>query len=194
MNYCDIVFFRHGQTDWNKQDLFQGSSNIPLNEEGKNQARSLITKLVDVNFTCIFTSPLARAYETAKYISGAKNIPLIAIQQFQEINFGDAEGLSLETVETRFPDILSTIDDVDHSLRDHCLFPNGETRDQGRERFQEALRNIINLKQYPAFAVCSHGEILNSFIKEAVSQEVKFKNTTILYLRYDYKTRTFSLL
>ena len=72
-----IYIMRHGQTDWNKAGRLQGRSDTDLNEHGKQLARLTGEALKGLPFSCIFTSPLKRARETALLAVGerAENIP-----------------------------------------------------------------------------------------------------------------------
>ena len=65
-----IYIVRHGQTDWNKIGKNQGQTDIPLNEVGISQAYEVKEKLKDIKFDIVFSSPLKRAFETAKIIAG----------------------------------------------------------------------------------------------------------------------------
>ena len=67
-----IYTVRHGQTEWNKKGLYQGKTDVPLNEEGKKQAMLVKEKLKDKKIDLIISSPLKRAKETAEIISDGK--------------------------------------------------------------------------------------------------------------------------
>src|SRR5436190_15534945 len=56
---------RHGETDWNREDRFQGHSDPPLNDRGRSQARALAQALGGLEAAALYSSPLARAHETA---------------------------------------------------------------------------------------------------------------------------------
>lgn len=64
-----MLYVRHGQTDYNSSNLWMGSIDSPLNEEGRIQAENLATELSDVFIDKIYSSPLIRAYETARFIA-----------------------------------------------------------------------------------------------------------------------------
>lgn len=89
-----LVFIRHGETDFNKQGLWMGCTDIELNATGLTQAadaaKELATKKIDV----IYTSPLKRAYKTAKVIAAQQSIPptIIILDDFKERGFGILEG------------------------------------------------------------------------------------------------------
>ena len=97
-----ICIIRHGQTDWNKSTLIQGTVNNRLNENGRDQAHAIgkYLKENDTNWDVIIASPLARAYETASIIRDHLDtgIELIADEDFVEREFGEAEGKKIEPV------------------------------------------------------------------------------------------------
>ena len=64
-----IYVVRHGQTDWNLEGRFQGRTDIPLNEKGKEQAKKTKEKLDGIKFDKVFSSSLRRAFETAQIIT-----------------------------------------------------------------------------------------------------------------------------
>ena len=65
-----LVVVRHGQTDWNKAGRMQGSSDIPLNDRGREQAHEAGRALAEQNefWNYLGASPLSRAQETARII------------------------------------------------------------------------------------------------------------------------------
>ena len=71
-----FAFIRHGQTDWNRDDRLQGSSDIPLNETGREQAHEAAGLLRDGGWEVIVSSPLMRARDTAQIIADDLNIEL----------------------------------------------------------------------------------------------------------------------
>lgn len=66
-----IYAVRHGQTDWNKEGRLQGRKGLELNEEGVRQAEALREQLGAVAFDCVYSSPQARALQTAAIATGA---------------------------------------------------------------------------------------------------------------------------
>lgn len=67
-----LYVIRHGETKWNKMGIYQGDTDISLNEEGKNQALIVKEKIKDKKIDLIISSPLKRALETAEIISDSK--------------------------------------------------------------------------------------------------------------------------
>ena len=68
-NYSMIYFARHGQTDADKQNRFNGGIDLDLNEIGISQAQKQAEKLSDIKFDYVFCSPKKRAVQTCEIIS-----------------------------------------------------------------------------------------------------------------------------
>lgn len=85
-------FLRHGETDWNKNNLTQGTTNVPLNDAGLKQAHDAADLLVGRGITDIACSPLDRAHHTARVVADRLGIPLTVHADLREANFGVHEG------------------------------------------------------------------------------------------------------
>ena len=88
----NIYLVRHGQTDWNKNNLMQGQTDVELNETGESQAIQTAQKLKDFQFSLIYSSPLKRTIRTANIIKGNSNLDIILDERLKERSFGDFEG------------------------------------------------------------------------------------------------------
>lgn len=89
----NLIFLRHGQTDWNVEHRLQGSTDVPLNAVGIAEARAAGKILSRFSFDAVYCSPLMRARQTLEYACpGAK--PVID-ERIQEWNFGPLEGQCL---------------------------------------------------------------------------------------------------
>jgi uncharacterized phosphatase len=64
-----IVLVRHGETDWNRDGRIQGSTDIPMNDRGRRQARATAERLASTRWDAVVTSPLSRSAETAAIIA-----------------------------------------------------------------------------------------------------------------------------
>jgi len=73
-----IYVARHGQTEWNAVGRMQGSADIPLNENGRRQARQLADRLAGVPFDAIYSSTLQRSAQTAEAFRGRAPIQALA--------------------------------------------------------------------------------------------------------------------
>lgn len=89
-----IYSTRHGETDYNKNELILGITDIPLNEKGQNQAYELAEKisLLDIDF--IISSPMIRAYSTAQQVAEKCGLEIITDDRLREWDYGLYEGKS----------------------------------------------------------------------------------------------------
>ena len=87
-----IYVFRHGQTDYNVARRVMGQMDIPLNDVGRVQATELANKLAPVKIGAIYSSPLARAMETAQAVADKIGAPIITDKRLMERNNGKLQG------------------------------------------------------------------------------------------------------
>jgi len=100
-----FAFIRHGQTDWNRDDRLQGSSDIPLNDTGREQAHEAATLLRDGDWQVVVSSPLLRARETAQIIADDLGIDLgPSYPELIERDYGVLEGESSSEIVAKYPD------------------------------------------------------------------------------------------
>ncbi len=148
MNKLFIV--RHGQTDWNKLGLLQGTMDIDINEEGIKEAKDLAQKINLKEIDICFSSPLKRAMKTAEILVQGK-VPIISDDLLLERHFGDLEGekVTLEMIKRQWDYELNDQTYHIESARD-CL--------NRAHKFLEKIK-----KEYPnkTILIVSHG----SFIK-----------------------------
>ena len=99
-----FAFIRHGQTDWNRDDRLQGSSDIPLNDAGRAQAHEAADLLRGQGWQVIVSSPLVRARETAQIIADDLGIELgMSYPELVERDYGVHEGDSSSDMVVRHP-------------------------------------------------------------------------------------------
>ncbi|WP_083677383.1 histidine phosphatase family protein [Paenibacillus amylolyticus] len=97
-----IGLIRHGVTEWNNLSKAQGISDIPLNEEGVEQATALAKRLSSEESDVIFSSNLTRARQTAEIIQQCLGVPVFNDERIRKINCGLIEGTTEEERITRW--------------------------------------------------------------------------------------------
>lgn len=109
----DIYIIRHGQTDANLRHELQGRRNIPLNQQGREQAKRIRTYFEEqaIAFDAIYSSPLGRAVETAKIVSGGSIMP-VCDDRLLEMDYGPYEGMDLSAPT---PEIVTFFSDLVHN-------------------------------------------------------------------------------
>jgi broad specificity phosphatase PhoE len=99
-----ILLARHGETDWNRDNRFQGHADPPLNEVGRAQAAELAKALAHEPLAAVYTSPLRRAFETAAIAAAPHHLEPVPVEALREVDVGSWEGLTRAEVEHHFPD------------------------------------------------------------------------------------------
>ncbi|MEN9203858.1 MAG: histidine phosphatase family protein [Thermostichus sp. DG_1_5_bins_95] len=135
-----ILLVRHGETQWNREQRFQGQRDIPLNATGMEQAAKVAEFLADQPLQLAFSSPLKRPWATADAIcSSHGNLILQPVPALQEISHGDWEGKLQSEIEAEYPG------ELERWQRDpaHVQMPNGENLHQVWERTRLAWQEIL---------------------------------------------------
>ena len=93
-----LYVVRHGKTEWNLEHRCQGVSDIPLVDEGRESAKELVPLVSGLDIDIVFSSPLSRAYETAKLITN-NSIPINIDDRLTERDWGMNEGMKIDEVD-----------------------------------------------------------------------------------------------
>ena len=149
-----ILLIRHGETDWNRIHRFQGRSDLPLNEKGREQAHALALELKDQSLTAIYSSPLARAMETAHLIKVFHpSVPLYQEAGLVEMDLGEFEGMEAGRWVQEHADFLEAWRETPGSVR----MPGGESLVEVQTRAIRTLQRIAKLHPMEStLLLCSH--------------------------------------
>jgi probable phosphoglycerate mutase len=138
-----LYLIRHGQTEWSLSGQHTGRTDLPLTEQGEQDARDLATRIRAVRFSCVFTSPRQRARRTCELVgldAVAQREPDLA-----EWDYGDYEGQRSEDIRKERPDW--------NLFRDGC--PRGESPLQVSERADRVIARLRAVEGNTA--IFSHG-------------------------------------
>jgi len=139
-----ILLIRHGETEWNKIHRFQGRSDVPLNQEGRDQARALAESLKDEPLMAIHSSPLIRAMETASLIKAFHpSIPLLEEEGLMEMDLGEFDGMEAQQWAEKYPDFRKAWHEAPSSVK----MPGGESFLEVQSRAIDTLERITQI--YP---------------------------------------------
>jgi broad specificity phosphatase PhoE len=169
-----IFLFRHGETDFNKEQRFQGHLDIPLNEAGREQARALISPLRRLGVNRLLSSDLSRAVETASIVAKKLQIPVVTNPALREAHLGEAQGLTIEEIETQFGKSLVEkwrspyVSDADVS------YPGGETGQEVLNRVTEALKKFMKESGETRVGVATHGGVIRRVVRFLLEDERYF--------------------
>ena len=155
-----IYLIRHGECKGNREGLFRGRYDFPLNEAGREQAKWLAEELKDVKFDAIFSSPLKRAWETAETLCKDRGIAPIAEQGFNNICLGSWEGKPKTQIAERFPKEFRLWRTEPEKLK----MEGAETLEKGKARAVKALARITKERMGEGFAVVTHRAVIKPLI------------------------------
>jgi len=99
-----LFLVRHGETDYNRSNRYQGHSNTALNRTGLRQAKRLQRRLLDEKIDKIYASSLMRAMDTARIIADGRGIEVAASENLVEIGFGRFEGMTYDEIIKEYPE------------------------------------------------------------------------------------------
>ncbi len=139
-----LYLIRHGETEWSIDRRHTGRTDIPLTQNGDDEARVLGKHLRDIRFAHVLTSPLKRAQQTCEFV-GLERTPEIE-PDLTEWDYGDYEGRKSVDIRQERPDW--TI------FRDGC--PHGEMPGQISDRADRLLARLRTLEGN--IALFSHGQ------------------------------------
>ena len=147
-----VYLVRHVQTAWNKEEVFRGRADIPLNETGHKEALLTGQYLRGVKVDWVYSSPLSRAVETAEAIVRHKGKEVGILEGLIDIDFGQWQGISHEEVRERYGELYRQWKDVPHLVR----FPEGETLEEVSERALRAIDEVVQNHADETLVMVSH--------------------------------------
>jgi len=156
----DIYLVRHGQTEWNEERRYQGWKNSNLTAKGREDSKELAQSLAHTKFDQIYSSPLGRAMETARYIKMGRELEIIPYDPFKEMNFGEWEGMLDKDVKVLYPE-----EHFNFWNKPHLFKPfGGETFSGLRDRVRSGLTELVGTAQGEKIIVVTHTFVIKSIL------------------------------
>lgn len=146
-----ILLARHGETDWNRDNRFQGHADPPLNETGRAQATELSTALAQEPLAAIYSSPLRRAFETAQIAAAAHGLEPVPVDALREVDVGSWQGLTRAEIEERFPEQFA------RWLEYEAGWEDGESYEEMGRRVIAGLLELAAAHEGERILAVSHG-------------------------------------
>jgi probable phosphoglycerate mutase len=165
-----LFLSRHGRTHWNALGRFQGRTDVPLDDVGREQARELAEHMRG-KVDAIVASDLLRASESAHIIAETLHVPLLVLDpDLRERGYGIFEGLTRLECEQQHPDLWSQRRS-DRNLEP----PGGEPRAEVVARMQRGLGRAVSLMRgrYEHGLIIGHGSSLRMFLELLIEGHVE---------------------
>lgn len=163
-----IYLTRHGETEWNIAGKMQGWANSNLSSKGIQEAKNLGNRLKDCKFAAVYSSPLGRAYDTAKYIVDGRSNEIILLDNFKEMHFGCWEGTSHSEVKEKYPDVVNNLWNNPGKYEPI----DGETISQFVERIKKGLDIIIENNPEGNVLLVTHALAIKAIYKIVNGSEI----------------------
>ena len=192
-----VLLIRHGETDWNAEQRWQGHSDIPLNQVGIAQAEELAERVHCFSLELLLSSDLARAHQTAQIIARRLGIPIYTAEQLREVNVGGAEGLGYQDVVQRFgPEAIRRWGSI-HPDDLGFAFDGGETKFEAVRRALKELVQFLHCVEAESVGVVTHGMLIRTLIHylfPQLSKPLPVLNCAHYSLAYDTSLRRWDLV
>ena len=163
-----FTVIRHGETDWNRQQRFQGQIDVPLNDTGLAQARRLGERLAAEPADLLVCSDLLRTRQTAAPLAAAWGLAPLPHAGLREQHFGVLEGLDVPTIKDRHADLWA--DWLEH--RGDFALPGGESLQQFHARVMATLRELAAAHAGRHLALVTHGGVLDMLWRSARDEPI----------------------
>lgn len=152
MDTTRVLLIRHGQSEGNAEGRFGGHTSTPLSPRGRLQAEATARALASENFSCIYSSDLRRAVETAEPLAQLTGLQINKTDAFRERNVGVMEGLTFEEAAAQHPEQYGALlrRDFDHVLA------GGESYRQMLDRASRHLDEAIEQHRGGRIIIFSH--------------------------------------
>ena len=154
-----ILVIRHGETDWNRERVFRGVFDIPLNDNGRDQARLAGEALRLDKIDAAYSSPLSRAVETANIVLEPHGINATIHQGLLDFDYGDWTGIKDLDVALRWSEEHALWNSRPHSIR----VPGGDTLQDVFDRTFGAMEEIAKEHDGQTVALFAH-RVINKLL------------------------------
>jgi 2,3-bisphosphoglycerate-dependent phosphoglycerate mutase len=159
-----LALVRHGQSLWNQENRFTGFVDVPLTEQGRNEARLAAKGLDGLKFDVAYTSALTRAQETLALIleTLGQRVPVIRDAALNERHYGDLQGLNKADAAQRWGDAQVKLWRRSYDVPP----PNGESLEMTAKRVLPFYDRAIagDLRQGKNVLVVAHGNSNRSLV------------------------------
>ena len=147
-----VMLVRHGETDWNREEIFRGRMDVGLNGNGREQARALAEATRIFQIDAVYSSPLSRSLETARIIAQPHDLSVEIADGFVDFHYGDWQGLRHQEVKEKFPNLYLRWHESPHLAQ----LPGGESLDDARQRSLTNLKEIAAEHEGQTVVIVSH--------------------------------------
>lgn len=166
-NMVQLLLIRAGNTEYDQQGRVQGTLNIPLCEDGRQDVESMVNELRARPLAAIYASPSQAAEQTAEALGQAVDVKVKTVDKLANLNFGLWQGMLIADVKAKQPKVYRQWLEQPENV---CP-PQGETLGSARQRVSAALAKIVKKHKPDEIVAVVAPEPLASIIRNAVRHD-----------------------
>ena len=166
-----IYLIRHCEAAGNLKRSFQGHTDCDISDDGAKQLECLKKRFSDIHIDRAYSSPLIRAYKTAKAAVEKKGIKIMKDDRFAEINAGVIDGMPFDEIFSKYPWFLDVWDNTPEDFSPE----KGESMRAVSERMWQGLRAVAEEPENDGktLIITSHGAAIRTLICRLVYGDIK---------------------
>ncbi len=165
-----LILVRHGETELNRTGRIQGLNADPLNESGRMQAQAVADALaLDMPFA-LYSSPIARALETASTVSSRLGVRVTQLDGLQEADAGDLVGLTGVEMRRWYPDFMERWAADAGTAR----MPGGESMEEVQLRAWRAIDGLGTDRPDDTVVVVTHNQTIGTIVATALGMPLRY--------------------
>jgi probable phosphoglycerate mutase len=164
-----LFLVRHGETEANRLGLALGRDDVPLNERGLRQAEQVARALADEPLAAVYSSPLQRALYMARAVAAPHDLPVQIEERLIEMDIGEADGLTLAEVGSRYPGLLEAWVSKEGPTQP---MPGGERLVDVQERAWSAAQELAARHGDETVAAVTHNFVILSVLVRVLGMEL----------------------
>jgi len=158
-----LLLARHGETDWNRQGLWQGDKDIPINATGRSQAEALAARLAIEDIAAIHSSDLSRASESAAIVGARIGIEPRNEAYWRELRLGSLTGKSNQGLAEVHGELVTAV-----ACSDGPLAEGVEEFHEIQARLREGYRRVCEEHAGKTVLVVGHGGTLKALVADLI--------------------------
>ena len=156
-----LFLLRHGTTEWIEARRVQGSSDSPLTERGRDEARQALMSLAGITFDAVFCSPMGRTRETAAIVCAELGIEPVFLDDLREMDFGRYEGYAY--IDPQQGELTAKMK-INLFIKMVLAQITGESMRQVKQRAWRAWQSMLENCPHGTVLIIAHGVILNALL------------------------------
>lgn len=162
-----ILLIRPGTTEFDQQGRVQGTLDIPLCEDGRQEVDAMVNQLRDQPITAVYSSPSQSAQQTAQILAAMCELKVKTVDKLENLDHGLWQGMLVSDVKAKQPKVYRQWQEQPETV---CP-PQGETLSDAKERVQSVLAKLMKKHKSEGLLALVVPEPLASVVRKVLRQD-----------------------